>query len=754
MFRLATRRGASTRISLGAAHHAWAPADARMTRPHPGGQGRRTPFRADLEGMRAVAIVAVVLYHAQVGGLSGGYVGVDVFFVLSGFLITGLLWRQLVETGTIGFADFYARRVRRLLPASALVIVATVVMASLAASPLQARPVMVDALSAAVYVANYRFAVQGTNYLSSSAPPSPLQHYWSLGVEEQFYLLWPVLLLAGSLAWRRSSRRGPPSLAAALLVLTGAAAASFTASLLLTRASQPWAFFSLPTRAWELAAGGLVALGAEALRRVPGPVAAPLGWAGAAALAWAVVGFRSSTPFPGTAALLPVLGTVGVLVAGCVPGARGPVLVLKTSVFQLLGRLSYPWYLWHWPVLILTPYLLGKAPGPVGRLAAAGVSLLLAVLTARVVERPARFSPFLARSTSRSLALGGALTGVAALAALLVGSALPAVVGHGLAPVARLPLPVALPPAGPAPARQPGVAAADPLAGARAARKAADAAVAAAIGRSLSVPGVPANLDPALSQAHASLPTPSVDGCFNDFADAGVHPCLYGDLASARTVVVFGDSHATMWFPAFDALAKHNGWRLEALGKGTCPPVNAPLFSPELGRPFYECEQWRTAVLARIRTEHPAVVVLDATRNYGGPYRLASYSQPWLQGLSGMVTDIANTGAQVLVMGPVPIPVTDVAYCLAAHLTDALSCALPAATTINPAGIAAEQRVVAAVGGRYIDTRPWFCLAGTCPAIVDNLLVYRDISHITVPYATYLAAPLNAQLLLDTGGVF
>ncbi len=226
--------------------------------------GHKDGFRPDIEGLRAIAVVLVLLYHASVPGVTGGYVGVDVFFVLSGFLITGLLVRELDATGTISLAGFYARRVRRLLPAAMLLILATVVASTVVLSPLRAGDVARDGIAAALYTSNLRFAFQATDYLQSELPPSPLLHLWSLGVEEQFYLFWPALLL---LATRGVANVGSLRLRRIGLLATAVAAGSFVLSLWLTNASEPWAFFSLPTRAWELGIGALLAVGAGRLAR-------------------------------------------------------------------------------------------------------------------------------------------------------------------------------------------------------------------------------------------------------------------------------------------------------------------------------------------------------------------------------------------------------------------------------------------------------------------------------------------------------
>ena len=677
-----------------------------------------------------MAVLAVVVYHAGLGVVGGGFVGVDVFYVLSGFLITGLLWDELQRTGRLRFGAFYARRARRLLPAAVVVLVVTVAAASVWLSPLQARVVAQDAVAAAFYMANYRFAALRTDYLADVSP-SPLQHYWSLGVEEQFYLLWPVLLLAVFLVGRRLGARSSVG-AGAVLVLAGAG--SFVLSLRLMALSQPWAFFSLLTRAWELAAGGVLALARPGLRRLPGVAAATLGWLGLEAVLWSIIQFSAATPFPGTAALFPVGGTAAVIAAGCAAPSLGPNLLLGRRPVQLAGKLSYSWYLWHWPVLLLAPAVAGRPLGLWHNLGLVAASGLLALATVKLVEDPVRFSPRLRASPRRSLALGAALTTAAAACAVGTASLIPTPHGRGIAaPPATIPM--TLP-------QQ--TSTKKDTSAARLARLAAP--VVAAMAKAVTVRTVPANLDPPLDQAQADQARPILDGCHVSWQGTHSGPCLYGSTTSRTTVVLFGDSHAAQWFPALDRAAKARRWRLVSLTKTTCPPVQLSFWSPVLGRPFRECDQWRANMLQRIRAERPAVVVLGAARHYGDVYRFQVYGPGWLSGLADTVRTVRAAGARVVVLGPTPKPRVDVPDCLAEHLRHAIACTTPRAVAVNAAGLRAERRAVLAAGGAYLDVTPWLCTRATCAVMVGNLLAYRDDNHLTTTYTTWLSPLVGYQL--------
>jgi peptidoglycan/LPS O-acetylase OafA/YrhL len=411
----------------------------------------RTEFRLDIEGLRAVAVLAVVLFHAEVPGVGGGYIGVDVFFVISGFLITGLLWREVSTAGTVRLRRFYGARARRLLPASATVGVVTMIASAALLPPLQVPTVLGDGIASALYVGNYRFILQGADYFAPYMPPSPFLHYWSLGVEEQFYLVWPPLLIATAWLIRRVRRKKRADATSSrrpyLVVLAVVGAVSLAMSVAATHWMPLVAFFSLPTRAWQLAAGGLVALTAGQWRRLPAACAPIAGWAGLALILLACTRLGTTTPYPGTAALLPVVGTALVIGAGCASASRGCGRVLSLAPMTAVGRVSYSWYLWHWPVLLLAPPLLGHPLGLAGRLAATLVSGGLAVLTLHLIENPLRFAAPLRRSAVASLALGGAATAVAVCVGVALLVVVPTPVGRG-APAAALTVTAAPPPAG------------------------------------------------------------------------------------------------------------------------------------------------------------------------------------------------------------------------------------------------------------------------------------------------------------------
>ena len=715
------------------------------TREPPGGAGT---FRPDIEGLRAVAVLAVVLFHADLVGLDGGFVGVDVFFVVSGFLITGMLWREAAATGTVRLRAFFGARARRLLPASAGVGVITAVAAVALLPPLRVPTVLYDGIASALYLGNYWFIVADVNYFSDLLSPSPFQHYWSLGVEEQFYLVWPLLILGT--VWlvrraRRSTTRQINSPRPVLVVLVAVTVVSFTVSVVVTHVVPVVAFFSLPTRAWELALGGLVALSVERWRRLRPPVAAALGWSGLALIVVACAGLSETTPYPGTAALLPTVGTALVIGAGCAIPSGGCGRLLATAPLRALGRVSYSWYLWHWPVLVLAPALVGQPLGWAQRLAVVLVSLMLAAMTLRWVENPLRFTPRLRESGSRSLVVGAVVTAVAVGVCVLLLAVISVPGGRGVprpAPaVSVTPLAVGA-----------GSAAHDTAV--REAMNQVQRAVAASVG----LREVPSDLSPPLLDVAEQQRQFSFDGCLRNPYQGGQPECAFADITSSTTVALIGDSNAAMWAPALEEAAGQRGWRLELVAKMACPLMDINLDDPfrRLVERFQHCEQWRAGALARLREERPALIVVGAWRGYGVDESwtgFTAFDAAWLTGLTNLVRQLRDTGARVLVLGPIPSPHQSVPMCLSGHLDDASACALPRSTAVNDRGIAAEATATEAGGGDYADLTRLFCTAQRCPGIVGNTLVYLDVSHQTLEYSRWLAPVIGAlaDRTLDRG---
>jgi peptidoglycan/LPS O-acetylase OafA/YrhL len=657
-------------------------------------------WRPDVEGLRALAVILVVCYHAGVGALGGGFIGVDVFLVVSGFLMTSLLLREFSLTGTVSVPRFFARRAVRLLPAACTVIAATVIAAWAWLPPTRFGDAVTDSVASLFYVMNLRLAAEGSDYLGAAATSSPLMHFWSLGVEEQFYLLWPLVLLY-------LARRQRPLIPLALLLF-----GSLAASVWLSGHHAVWAYYGLHTRLWELATGAMVAMTAHRWARLGRRTSKALRWLGLAGIVTAAVSFGSETLFPGYAAMLPVFATALVIGAGCAsPESR----MFRTRPVQWLGKLSYSWYLWHWPTLYFATLQLDRLT-VAGRLGCAAGSLALAALTYALVENPLRRRASLRVSAHRGLGLGLGLSGLVAGFAL----ALPA-------PVIRADLPT--------------VAALE-------LGSAGDAEGALMTALAANVSHAPANLVPALGKAATDYARIYRDGCSSSFTDPAVRkPCLYGDRASATTVVLFGDSHAGQWFPALEALAAQRGWRLAVVIKSACSPAWVTVRQPRLNRPYHECARWREAATAYIRSLHPAMVVMsgadDGQALDAGPRQ----DETWASGWQETFARLASPGTRQILILDTAWPSADVPACVSANPTQVTSCArTPAEAIANPARRHLIASAARATAVSVIDPVPWMCHAAACPAIVGNLLVYHDASHLTASYARLLAPLLAPRL--------
>jgi peptidoglycan/LPS O-acetylase OafA/YrhL len=657
----------------------------------------RETFRPDIEGLRGVAILLVVAYHAHVPGIGGGYVGVDVFFVLSGYLITRLLVDEIESRGSLDFVRFYARRARRLVPAAALVLVATTLAGSLIYSPIEHRRLANGAVATALYLSNFWFARLSLEYLAPEADTNPLVHTWSLAVEEQFYLVWPVLVLLALLGVRRAAA----SRARLVLIMTVVALASFGASVWLTRLAQPWAFFGSPTRAWEFAVGGLGCLVPAVVLRARPRLAAGLGWIGLLSMLLAGVVYTRATSFPGVAAALPVLGTAMVLVTSAHAARGGPAALLGTPPLQTIGRLSYSWYLWHWPLLVMADPLVGQLGG-IAQVGLMVVALGMAAVTYRTLEHPVRTNPYLVRRPWTSLAVTAGIV----LLAVSVSFSL----------------------------RQ------------------TSARWAAAPGQR------------ELARAHAEIPPVYSNGCHLDQFDVESGPCTFGVPASNVAIVLFGDSHAAQWFPALEAIALEKRWRLVSMTKSACPAAWVEPFNESLGRKYAECTRWRATAARRIHDLHPAVVLLASASGYirgSEPVtdqRFIAVGE-WQTGLAHTLDALDEPGRQVVLVGEVPNPGFDSPYCLARAAWNpwgsAASCTFPRSGKHLLARRIDREVAAGRPNVSVLDLSDAICHVDRCDPIQDHKVIYRDSHHLTVQFSESLA-PAIAQhlerLLPATGG--
>jgi peptidoglycan/LPS O-acetylase OafA/YrhL len=367
----------------------------------------RAEFRPDIQAMRALAVLLVVLYHADIPGVHGGFLGVDVFFVISGFVITNVLLREKASKGTTSIPGFYARRIRRILPAATVVLIATVFATYHWLSFITGAIDANDAKYVAAFVGNFRFASLGTQYFTATQPPSTLQQFWSLAVEEQFYLVWPLLFLLITLPWKNFLP--VPRLITALTIVIGV---SLAWCIIETRQNEVWAFFSPLTRAWELALGAMLAVVGPHLRGRAPRVGVILGAIGLIVVLLCTWFYSSSTSWPGSAAIFPVLATGAIIAGGSLRGTDSFGRFAKFAPVQWLGNVSYSLYLVHWPVItIATQYAI--APLPLrSEIELVALSVALAAVLYYAIENPIRRSRWLADRRGITFIFGAVLIGL------------------------------------------------------------------------------------------------------------------------------------------------------------------------------------------------------------------------------------------------------------------------------------------------------------------------------------------------------
>jgi len=735
------------------------------------GSREKENFRPDIEGLRGVAVLLVVFFHAGLLSNSsfqvpGGFIGVDLFFVVSGFLITGLLIRERERTGRVSFSKFYARRVRRILPAAAVVLLITIPLSYALVTLIQRPDTMEDGAAAALSIANIRFALT-TDYFNP-VTYSPFLHFWSLGVEEQFYFVWPALLFVA--AWR-APRLGAGAALLAVVVL------SFAASLYMTDTNPSWAFYMLPTRAWQLAAGGLLAVGAGSLARVPGAFRQVIGqalvifgWLALAALLVDAFMLNSNVPYPGMAALVPTIAGLLLIASGTQP--HGPGVLLGLLPIRFIGKISYSLYLWHWPMLILgglylqSTQALAVAPDqtlqlltPVQAYALALFSIPVATVSWGLVEEPFRRGYIPLPRPSRTVMAGVAVMVLVAL----VGTSFTVSaqndlndLGGGTAQVNPTDTPQPTDTTGPDATDTPDMttpsfATIEPGDTPTPVPGMTPALTMPTAGPPPTSYAVTNALRPTLANAPTNYEAPWGDHCLG-WEPTTVLPawgkCVYGNPHGTYQVALIGDSHASALFPAVNAVAKAQGWKLVVYLKIDCSFIDMPINDINLKRQYTECATWNNNVIARLKAHPPDLALVTMMREIMN----TNSSDGTISGQGnamGREMSKIPSSTQVVMIQDIPDPWTySVPTCLSQNLSDYRKCAYARSSGFGRSMGKREAIAAKAAGASLINLSDAICPGtGACPAVLNGMITFRDQHHLTAIFSASLAPALDQKLV-------
>ena len=648
-------------------------------------QPGRPAFRPDIEGLRGIAILLVVLFHAGVSLFAGGFVGVDVFFVLSGFFITALLARELTETGDVDVNAFYTRRALRLLPALLVTLLVTLGAVFWLYAPIDRAAIAADARAVAMYGGNIAFASGAVDYFGRG--DNPLLHTWSLAVEEQFYLIWPLLFLSiGFLGVADQGSRARQRLFVAIVI---AGVLSFIASLWLTSVSQPWAFFGMPTRIWEFALGGALAMLMNGRTDTRTSASTALQGAGLLMIGIAAVSYERVTPYPGIAAVLPALGA-SLLVVG---GERAPDSAVSRALsiqpLRWLGRMSYSWYLWHWPLVGIAAVLY-PGIGVAGRLAWSAAALILAWLTHRFIEEPVRNGTLLAR-----------VPGYWLLPGTVVASAAVALLAHN-------------------------------------AMGSANRYVASSVHRQFAL----ARIDRKNHTCWAETVETSTGPC--EFGDTRSRTtlALLGDSHAEHWLGAL-DRYGKERGVKIVAMVKG----------GCPVPDMPELMQPRLKRYYHECTRYREAMVKRIIDMRPTAAILSSWDHYmpvsgkGSDWQVTA--EIWGRGLRRTYERLSNAGVPVLAIRGTPRTWFDVPACLsrrAARLPMASECTYDRSRSLSKVAVDAQTEAARGLRVAFVDMNDQICSSARCPVVKGRTIVFTDDNHLTKSFSESVGSVLGSRL--------
>ena len=703
---------------------------------------RRGPrvFRADVQGLRALAVVLVLLDHVF-GFPRGGFIGVDVFFCISGFLITGLLVRERERTGKVSVREFYARRARRILPMAVLVLAVTDLTAKLIFTAVRVHQTIVDSLWALVFMANVHFAAIGTSYFEAHRPPSAIQQYWSLAVEEQFYLVWPLLLMVAFVVARRiAPTRSRPAvgLVATLVVLT-----SFVFCVAYTHSNPTGSYFSPFTRAWELGVGAITMLLYERVQRIGETARAGASWVAIGVIVVSAFVIGPFTAFPGWIAALPVLATAVVLAVGPVRGGVGHRWALGSRPSLYLGDISYSLYLWHWPAIVFANAYFVKGSAQ-ARLSAAAASFVLSALSFRWLEEPVRESLWLSRKPagySRQRRRIGEWVEDNERTLLLAAVAVITVIALQVWSITHEPAPQ-------------GLDATDNVAlgGDDVTTTTAPADPLAALVKASTLATHWDTLNPSIdSLDSAGAPEWIRDHCL-DVKDGGdVGRCVYGPPTAPHLAVVLGDSIAASWMPGLRDALVPAGYRIQTLTLGECPMIDTPTrASAHSSGVNQRCLDHRQFVMRQLPTMHPDLVIVSNSFAFvdtlvdGGPSGSAQNAVRWQEGTQRTLASLTPLAGKTVVIGAPP-STENLQECVTVR-SKPQDCDREVQKRWFDVE-QAEKAAASAAGATYVDPISWFCYRSLCPAVIGTTPVYWDGVHMTAAYSRSLAPQLAAAIL-------
>lgn len=685
----------------------------------------RNVFRPDIQGLRAIAVGVVVLYHLWPTRLRGGYIGVDVFFVISGFLMTNHLWREAQTLGTISLTRFYARRGLRLLPAAILVLICTAVASLLFLPDNRWGNTFQQLIASAAYVENWLLARNSVDYLLQFAPDSPVQHFWSLSVEEQFYAIWPVVILATVCTMTRIRRNAPLVIRrrAVVVSLSTLLVASLAFSMYDTATSPKQAYFVTPTRVWEFAVGGLCALLAvdwATWSRVL------LGWLGVVGIVVASFFYVKATPFPGYAALLPVVGAAAVIMGAQSRSPWSASWWLSLRPMTVVGDISYAIYLWHWPMLLLVPLALNRSLTLQLKLVILAATLVVSWLSTHLMETPLRRSRYL--KTRRWPSLAFATAGVAAMvgAAVLASSIFEARVE---AATARFTTTVA-----------PGAC--------------HGAAVFDKDAHCGSVFGDGPIMAPALAVKDQS--NKEYTRCDSWLDTREVHQCAFGPDDAPVRVAIVGDSHAEQWLGAIELLAAQGRWRAKTYFKSSCMFADAVRVIPSEPKQWQQnCTDWQKDVIARVVADTSIDYVIVAA--FGSAYTIipadGAPAKPTTMedAFRSMWRKVTDSGKKVVVIRDTPSTSSlSIPECVERNMDNFHACSLPREKALTPDPVAGFAVNAGDPNIVMIDLSDGICDSSWCYGIAGNVIVYRDTNHLTWQYAESLAPRLWSEFTAAT----